>query len=63
MKNLNNFQSVPNHLSTSVKQGGSMQKPEIQFFDFNEALIQHFKCMLKKQVMETLLPLRNIWMS
>lgn len=43
MKNLNNFQSVPNHLSTSVKQGGSMQKPEIQFFDFNEALIQHFK--------------------
>lgn len=41
MKNLNNFKPVSN-LSTSVS-GGLMAKAENQFFDFNEALIQHFK--------------------
>jgi len=42
MKNLNNFKSVSD-LSTPIAQGGLMEKAEIQFFDFNEALIQHFK--------------------
>lgn len=42
MKNLNNFQSVSN-LSTQVPQGGLMKNAQNQFFDFNEALIQHFK--------------------
>ena len=42
MKNLNNFQSVSD-LSTPVAQGGLVEKAQNQFFDFNEALIQHFK--------------------
>ena len=42
MKNLNNFQSVSD-LSTQVPQGGLMKNAQNQFFDFNEALIQHFK--------------------
>ena len=44
MKNLNNFQSVSNFSTPLSSQGESqMDKAEIQFFDFNEALINHFK--------------------
>ena len=43
MKNLNNFQPVSNAISTPVAQGGLVENAQNQFFDFNEALIQHFK--------------------
>lgn len=43
MKNLNNFQPVSDLISTPVAQGGLVEKAQNQFFDFNEALIQHFK--------------------
>ena len=43
MKSLNNFQPVSNVISTPVAQGGLMENAQNQFFDFNEALIQHFK--------------------